>query len=246
MRGTGDDETNTSDLRRSSVGRRDGELAVIASVELFTTWALVGALIATLIGRAARRHEPAVPSWQIPVQILTTAVLFATLAWRLGSSLVLFPPSWLAATGVPLAAIDLRIRRLPDRLVLPSYLAIPGLAALTTLTGTDPTVLVRAALGMVALLAFYGLLYTRFPGQLGGGDVKLAGPIGFLLAWQSWSALLAGTLLTWVLATLAVLLTTVSRLRTGDQSLPLGPFLVGAALVTTLLLPWDLGAVPRP
>jgi leader peptidase (prepilin peptidase)/N-methyltransferase len=125
-------------------------------------------------------------------------------------------------------------------LLAPSYLAIPSLAALT---GTHPTVLIRATLGMAAVLTFYALLYTVFPGHLGGGDLKIAGPIGFLLAWQSWSALLTGTLLTWVLATLALPTSTATSPCTAAPSLPLGPFRIGAALATTLL-PWDPSTAP--
>jgi leader peptidase (prepilin peptidase) / N-methyltransferase len=112
--------------------------------------------------------------------------------------MALLVPSWLAVTGVALAASDLRTRQLPNRLVLPSYLAIPRLAALTALTaitGTHPGALIRATLGMAALLTCYALLYAVFPGQLRGGDLKISGPIGFLLAWQSWSALITSTLL---------------------------------------------------
>jgi hypothetical protein len=76
-----------------------------------------------------------------------------------------------------------------------------------------------------------------FPGHLGGGDLKIAGPIGFLLAWQSWNALLTGTPLTWVLAALALPLSTTASPRTAVPSLPLAPFLIGATLATTLLLP---------
>jgi hypothetical protein len=53
-----------------------------------------------------------------------------------------------------LAAIDLRTERLPNRIVLPSYLAIPSLAAVTTLTGTHPSSLVRATLNMAAVPLF--------------------------------------------------------------------------------------------
>ncbi|MGH2352731.1 MAG: prepilin peptidase, partial [Chloroflexota bacterium] len=199
-------------------------MVTVASAELVVTWALTGALAATLIYCAMRRHEKSAPSpWRTLAQVLTTAALFAALAWRLGWSIVLLAPSWLAATGVALAAIDLRSRRLPNRLVLPSYLAIPGLAAATVLNGTDSTALIRATLGMTSVLICYGLLYAVFPGHLGGGDLKLAGPIGFLLAWQGWSALLTGTLLTWVLATLALPLSSATWHRTGGSSLPLGP-----------------------
>jgi len=218
---------------------------IVSPVVLVVGWAFTGVVAATLTGCAMRRGEqPALP-WRTQAQVLTTAALFAALAWRLGPRAVLLAPSWLAATGVALAAIDLRTRRLPNRLVLPSYLAIPSLAALA---GTHPSALVRATLGMAAVLTFYALLYT-VPGHLGGGDLKIAGPIGFLLAWQSWSALLTGTLLTWLLAALALPLSTTAPSRTAAPSLPLGPFIIGATLATTLLLPWDpsdLGGVLFP
>lgn len=224
------------------------EVMTITSFELVVVWAFTGALAAILTGCSIRhREQPALSPWQTLVQALTTATLFATLAWRFGPNTALLAPSWLAVTGVTLAERDLRTRRLPNRLVLPNYLVIPSLAAVTILTGAHPAALVRATLGMVAILIFYGLLYMVFPGQLGGGDLKIAGPVGFLLAWQSWSALLTGTLLAWMLATLALpLLSRAAPPRSGDLSLPLGPFVIGAALVTILLLPWDLSTAPFP
>jgi leader peptidase (prepilin peptidase)/N-methyltransferase len=218
----------------------------VSPVELVVAWAFTGGAAATLTGYAIRHHEQPTSPWHTVAQVLTTAALFAALAWRLGPRTALLAPSWLAATGVALAATDLRARQLPNQLVLPSYLAIPSLAALSTLTGTHTSALIRATLGMAAVLTCYALLYTVFPGQLGGGDLKIAGPIGFLLAWQSWSALLTGTLLTWVLAALTLPLSTVAPSRTAVASLPLGPFLIGATLATTLLLPWDPSTAPSP
>jgi leader peptidase (prepilin peptidase) / N-methyltransferase len=216
----------------------------ISPVELIVAWALTGAVAAALTGCAMPRGERPTSPWHTVVQALTTAMLFAALAWRVGPRMALFAPSWLAATGVALAATDLRTRQLPNRLVLPSYLAIPSLAALTALTGTQPGALIRATLGMAAVLTFYALLYTVFPGHLGGGDLKISGPIGFLLAWQGWSALVTGTVLTWLFAALALPLSTTTPPRTVAPSLPLGPFLIGAALATTLLLSWDPSTAP--
>jgi leader peptidase (prepilin peptidase) / N-methyltransferase len=216
----------------------------VSPVELIGAWALTGALAATLTDRAVPRGERPTSPGHTVVQALTTAVLFAALAWRIGPKTALLAPSWLAATGVTLAASDLRTRQLPNRLVLPSYLAIPSLATLTVITGTQPGALIRATLGMAAVLTFYALLYTVFPGHLGGGDLKISGPIGFLLAWQSWSALVTSTLLTWLFAALALPLSTTAPSRTTAPSLPLGPFLIGAPLVTTLLLSWDPSTAP--
>lgn len=218
----------------------------ISPVQLIGAWALTGILAATLTDRAVPRSERPASPWHTVAQVLTTSVLFAALAWRLGPRTVLFAPSWLAATGVALAARDLRTKRLPNRLVLPSYLAIPSLAALSALTGTQLGALIRAVLGMAVVLTFYALVYVLFPGHLGGGDLKIAGPIGFLLAWQSWNALLTASLLTWVLAALALPLSTTASPHTAASSLPLGPFLIGTALATTLLLSWDPSTAPSP
>jgi prepilin signal peptidase PulO-like enzyme (type II secretory pathway) len=131
------------------------------TVEPVVAWAFTGAIAATLTDRARPRGEQPASPWLTLAQVLTTAALFAALAWRLGPRTALLAPSWLAATGVALAATDLRTRQLPNRLVLPSYLAIPSLAALSTLTGTHLSALIRATLGMIAVLIFYTLLYTE-------------------------------------------------------------------------------------
>jgi leader peptidase (prepilin peptidase)/N-methyltransferase len=61
------------------------------------------------------------------------------------------------------------------------------------------------------------------PGQLGGGDVKLAVPLGAALAWFSWQTLVLGSLLPWLAAAIAVAIMRLGRRRT---AIPMGPFLI--------------------
>ena len=90
---------------------------------------------------------------------------------------------YLAAITVALALIDVDVRRLPDGIVLPSYGVAIVLLALSTLVGHDLWPIVRATIGMAALYTFYLLLWLIRPDGMGGGDVKLAGLLGWYLAW---------------------------------------------------------------
>lgn len=60
-------------------------------------------------------------------------------------------------------------------------------------------------------------MYIAFADQFGGGDVKLAVPLGFTLSWYGWATLLTGVLLGWLLA--AVWVVARSRIRRWRESL---------------------------
>ncbi|WP_235826299.1 prepilin peptidase, partial [Candidatus Frankia alpina] len=101
-------------------------------------------------------------------------------------------PGWLPAylylsvVGVWLAAIDVRVHRLPDHLVLPAYPALVALFGAAALVDDAPGRLLRAVLaGAACWLVF--LTLHRLPGSgLGRGDLKLVGLLGGALGWLSW------------------------------------------------------------
>lgn len=100
----------------------------------------------------------------------------------------------MAVFAFPLARIDIREHRLPDRLTLGLFLAESGVLTVTAaVTGAWPR-LGLAFLGAFAMALFYTLL-ALIPNGMGFGDVKLALGIGLVSAWWSWS--------TWLLALLA-------------------------------------------
>src|SRR5512139_3374971 len=78
-----------------------------------------------LRGRCADCAAPI--SVRSPLVELGTAALFVAVGARFGWSATL--PAWLylAAIAVALALIDLDVLRLPDAIVLPSYLVVPAL-----------------------------------------------------------------------------------------------------------------------
>jgi leader peptidase (prepilin peptidase) / N-methyltransferase len=174
---------------------------------------------------------PAPPALGTPVLALLTAGLFVLTALRFGWSAEL-PAFWvLAAAGVLLAAVDLRFRLLPDRVVLPALGACALLlAAAAAVEGSWPDLL-RAVLGSAALFAGYLVLALLAPAGLGMGDVKLAALLGLHLGWLGWGAVVLGAAAGFVVQALAaVVLLATGRVGLRGE-LPFGPaMLAGAGL----------------
>ncbi len=184
-------------------------------------------------------------SARYPIVELATGLFFVLVAARLWPlvgvptealplvarllSLVAF--LWLAGVSVALTVIDLEHHRLPDAIVLPSY-AVGGvlLAASSILVGDWPA-LVRAAIGLASLFAFYLIAALSYPGGMGFGDVKLAGVLGLYLAWLGWGEFAVGAFAAFLLGGLfaVVLLATRRVERTGG--IPFGPWMLAGAWV---------------
>ena len=165
---------------------------------------------------------------------LVTAAVLALLCGRFGGQPVTLALGFLGVLGVALAAIDIRVQRLPDRLTLPAYPVLLVLLAVAALAGHDPSALVRALLGGLAMAAGYLLLGVARPGQLGGGDIKLAGLAGLVLGWLGWRALLFGAALGFVLAGMASLVLLAAHRVTLRSTVSFGPYLLGGALLAIL------------
>lgn len=165
---------------------------------------------------------------------LATAAVLALLAGRFGGQPLTLALGFLGALGVALAAVDISVQRLPDRLTLPAYPVLIGLLAIAAVNGHDLAALGRALLGGLALAAGYLLLGLLRPGQLGGGDVKLAGLAGLVLGWLGWPTVLLGAALGFVLAALASLVLLAAHRITLRGAISFGPFLLGGALLAIL------------
>ena len=173
--------------------------------------------------------------WRAALALLTGA-LFAAMALRFGLS-PLLPAVWyLAAAGVALAVIDAREHRLPDRLTLPSYpAAVVLLGGGGLLLPHGGWHLVRALAGLAAAGAFFLLLAFIRPGDIGWGDVKLSGVLGFYLGWFGAGALLAGLAGAFVLAAVTGLALIAAGRATRKSHLPFGPFMIASALAVIAL-----------
>lgn len=130
---------------------------------------------------------------------------------------------------VVLSAIDLRERRLPNRIVVPSAAVV--LAAQVALHPDRTIEWIASAFGASALLLVAAIAY---PGGLGMGDVKLALMLGAMLGTSVASALLLGC---FAAGGFGLLLIATQGVAARKTALPFGPFLALGAAVTLLAGP---------
>jgi leader peptidase (prepilin peptidase) / N-methyltransferase len=165
---------------------------------------------------------------------LATAAVLALLLGRFGGQPDMVAFSFLGVLGVALAAVDIAVQRLPDRLTLPALPVLMILLAGATVIGHDGRALARALLGGLALAASYLLLALLRPGRLGGGDIKLAALAGLTLGWLGWGTLLTGACLGFLLSAVVSLALLATRRITLHSVICFGPFLLGGALLAIL------------
>jgi leader peptidase (prepilin peptidase)/N-methyltransferase len=141
----------------------------------------------------------------------------------------------LVPVGVLLAAVDFRVRRLPDPLTLPlagAALALLGVVARLPEHAGDWS---TALYGALALGAGYFVLWLVNPGGMGFGDVKLALGMGAVLGWYGWATVLLGTFAGFLLGACYGGALVVVRRAGRRTAIPFGPFLMAGALVGLLI-----------
>ncbi len=185
-----------------------------------------------LRGRCRDCGEPI--SMRYPIIEALTAALFVAMA-------LLVPPAalpaylWLAGAGVALAAIDLDTKRLPNVITYPSAVIVGVWLIGVSLATGEPGQALRTLLGGLAFAGFFLLLNVLYPRGMGMGDVKLALPLGFALAWVSWATLLVGGFLAFLLGAV-VGVGLMAAGRAGRRSaLPFGPFMLIGAFVALVV-----------
>ncbi len=127
--------------------------------------------------------------------------------------------------AMALAVIDLREKRLPDALTLPSAAgALVLLAADAAMHGLSG--LLHACAGAALLFAVYFLMNLLSRGGMGMGDVKLALSIGAITGYLGWVYTVGATMLAFLAggAVSAVLL--ASRRADRKGTIPFGPFML--------------------
>lgn len=177
-----------------------------------------------LRGRCRSCGEPI--SGQYPIVEFATGLLFVATFLVLGLDWTLPAFLYLAAISIALFVIDLQHKRLPDRIVLPSYLVAMALLMLPAAVDGEWPNLLRAALAGLALFIFYFALAFIYPAGMGGGDIKLSGVLGIYLGWIGWGAVIvggfAGFFLGAVLGVGLMLLGVAGR----KSKVPFGPFMI--------------------
>lgn len=152
----------------------------------------------------------------------------------LGGLLSMVAYLYLAAISVALALIDIDTHRLPNAIVLPSYLIGFVLLAASALVSGRPGMLVPMVAGMVIAFTLYLVLWLVHPAGMGFGDVKLAGVLGLYLGFVGWPSLVVGLFAAFVLGGVFAIALVVLR-RAGRRSgIAFGPWMLVGAWIGVL------------
>lgn len=197
--------------------------------------AAAGAALVPVTNRITKVHL--VTALVLPVSLTLTAVAWGALAWRRGDWPNVLVYSAFAALAVPLAIVDTLERRLPGPLMRTLYAAMITLSAAVALPHGDGYSLLRAATGMAASLLVYLAIAMAAPGNLGAGDVRLAGVIGWVLAWHGWTTLITGAVLGTMAGGVVATILIVSRRVPSYGHLPAGPTMMFGALAALMVAP---------
>lgn len=197
-------------------------------VEAATAMAFIG-VVWLLLTRSPSAAQDSAAGWSA-----TAAVILAYL--------------WFAGSSIVLTLIDLDVQRLPNAIVVPGYFVGGILLTLACILGADWSNLMRAAIGMIALYAFYAILRRARPGGMGGGDVRLAGFVGLHLGWLGWDVLVVGTFAAFVFGGVHAVILLALRRAGRRTAIPFGPWMLAGAWFAIVfggyLARWYLGFIP--
>ena len=200
-------------------------------------------VLSWLVLRARCRDCGAPISARYPLVELGTALFFgvvaavflppvlaaATPADRIAAGIALAAYLYLAAISVALAAIDLEVHRLPNRIVVPAYAVGAVLLTAAAILAGEPARLIPAGIGMAGMFTLYLVLALAHPGGMGLGDVKLAGVLGLFTGWLGWAPLVVGFLLAFLLGGVVSVALLAARRATGKSGIPFGPWMLAGA-----------------
>jgi leader peptidase (prepilin peptidase)/N-methyltransferase len=200
----------------------------------------VGAIVGSISGivgvraatRAAGGTHP-VRAWTV-LAIMAGTVAGVAMGAKFGAGMELAAFLLLVVVGLPLSAIDLAVRKVPDRILIAAAPAAIALLALAAHDGGTYGAFVRALLAGVAVFVAY-LALALGTGQLGFGDCKAAAFCAVYLGFISWRSVMLGTLAAFVLA---AVLTVVRILRGSSRTgtLAFAPHIFAGALLAVLFV----------
>jgi leader peptidase (prepilin peptidase)/N-methyltransferase len=166
-----------------------------------------------------------------PLVEVGTGVLFAAITLRFGVTVQLPAYLFLTAVGLVLGLIEFDVRRLPDSVVLPSYVVSVLLLMPAGAADADWRTAARAMVSMAALWLVFFVLALAYPAAVEMGDAKLAGLLGLYLGWLSWGTVLIGTFGAFFIAAVTTGSVAVGRRGSSAYAVPFAPCMVAAAVL---------------
>lgn len=223
----------------SVAGRRRGGDDRFVSGTLF---AFVLAPVLGVVGGCGaeglvRRNRPACGTGRGVLLVVVTLLVVGVAAWRTTGD-----GAWwraavlaLAAVAVPLSAVDLTERRIPDLVLYPAFALAAVLLGADALAGHHGGALVRALLAAVVLYAGALALLLARRDSLGYGDAKILAYQGMYAGYVGWDRVLGALLLAFAAAAVAALVLTARRGGGRSHRVAFAPYVLGATLAAVLI-----------
>lgn len=190
-----------------------------------------------------RYCQAAIPRRSLWVE-LATGLIFAFLYWHYGLSVELGVMAFYACLFIIIFVIDLEHGLILNKVVYPGMVVALLLALLpqSWLTQWTVTGVANSALGGGIGFAIFLLIAIASRGGMGWGDVKLAALIGLATGFPLvFFSIIMGAILGGIVAVALV----IAKKRKRRETIPFGPFLALAAMITLLwgsnILSWYLG-----
>ncbi len=175
---------------------------------------------------------------------LATGVVFALLAWHYGFSPALGIMIFYACLFIVVSVIDLEHGLILNKVVYPSMVVALLLALISRpwLTQWIVPGIANAAIGGAIGFALFLLIALISRGGMGWGDVKLAGLIGLATGFP---LVFLSVIMAAILGGIVAVVMVITKKRGRRQTIPFGPFLAVAAMITLLwgsnIMNWYLG-----
>ncbi len=184
---------------------------------------------------------------RIPVVETTTGLLFAYVSFRYEATIETVVVLAFVGVLVVVFFIDLEHNLILNRIMYPSIVAGLLLAPFGPL-GDGQSALQAYLYALLGALVGAGVLYAIYlaaRGGFGGGDVKLGGFLGAMLGVPKIFVALPMSFVAGGLVGIALI---IFKVRSRKDTVPFGPFLAGAALVTLFwgeaIFDWYKGLFP--
>lgn len=189
-------------------------------------------------------------SIQYPLVELLTGIIWLLTYFRYGLSFETVALFFLFTVLIPVAFIDLVHMIIPNGLVLvglaggiPVFLYHvfyrPFLLYDSTLWYAPLQGAISTA-GILFIVSIIGFLIYKDDGALGMGDVKIFLPIGLFLGWK---LSLVTLFIAVILAAIVGIILMIFKVMNRKSAMPLGPFIVLAAIITGLIGPYFLNII---
>jgi len=181
-------------------------------------------------------------SIQYPVVELLTGLIYLIIYLIYGFSIQSLIYIILSSALIIIAFIDLNEQIIPDVISLPGIIIgfilsffVPYISFINSGLG------VLAGGGIILIIGMAGSVIFKKE-AMGGGDVKLAAMIGAFLGWRY---IIISLFLGFFLGALAGIILIISKIKSREDVVPFGPFIILGSFITLLwgekILSWYLG-----